>query len=130
MKNFISGNAPPRSFIETPIVHNLSQFYQKLYVLGKKLPKRDRFGLHAKVEEICACAFELAITASFEEKLGKTPTIKNLRIKLEILKRMIRNSFELKIISEEKYVELFEDLEKISKMANGWLKYLKQQESR
>ena len=121
-------NPPPRSLVETPIVHNLSQLYQKLYLFGKKLPKRDRFGLYIKIEEVCAEAFELAITASFEEKSEKTKTIKSLRIKLEVLKRIIRNSFELKIINEEKYIEFFEDLEEVSKMTNGWLKYLKQQE--
>lgn len=109
-------------------MHNLSQFYQKLYLFGKKLPKRDRFGLHMKIEEVCAETFELAITASFEEKSEKTKTVKSFRIKLEVLKRMIRNSFELKIINEEKYIDFFENLEEISKMTNGWIKYLKQQE--
>lgn len=121
-------NTPPRRFIETPIVHNLNQFYQKLYLFGKKLPKRDRFGLHGKIEEICVDTLDLAITASFEETREKMKTVKRLRIKLEVLKRMIRNSFELKIISDEKYIEFFEDLEEISKMTNGWIKYLKQQE--
>ena len=31
---------------------------------------------------------------------------------------------ELKIIHNEKYIELEADLQEISKMTNGWIKYL------
>lgn len=34
-------------------------------------------------------------------------------------------TYELSLIKNEKYLELESDLQEISKMTNGWIKYLK-----
>ena len=44
--------------------------------------------------------------------------------KIELLKRLIRIAGELNIIQNNKYLELESDLQEISKMTNGWIKYL------
>lgn len=70
--------------------------------------------------------FELAVSASFEPKNNKFPLLNSVRIKIEILKRLFRIMSELKIIEQKKYIELSFDLIEISKMTNGWIKYIKE----
>lgn len=67
---------------------------------------------------------ELSIRACFEAKINKTPLLNSCRIKIEVLKRLIRIAHELNIVEVKKYLELENSLEEISRMVNGWIKYL------
>jgi len=60
-----------------------------------------------------------------EPKNNKLPILNSARIKIEVLKRLIRIIQELNIIEKKKYIELELDLQEISKMVTGWIKYLK-----
>jgi len=93
-------------------------------LLGSKIAKRDRFGIYIKIETACLDLMTLLITAFFEKKSSRLALLYNARIKIEVLKRLIRIMPELNIIQFEKYIELEFDLQEISKMTNGWIKYL------
>ena len=108
-----------------PLVHKISELYSKLYLLGKTLPKRDHFGIYLKIENVCLELLELSITAAFEAKINKSVLLSSARIKTEVLKNLVRKSLELKIIERKKYIEIQTELQEISKMINGWLKFLK-----
>jgi hypothetical protein len=105
-------------------VQKLGIFHQSLYILSSKLSKRDRFGIHLKIENLCLDCLRTAIAATFEEKTEKIKTLKTLRVNVEILKRLIRDEMELKIIDNRCYWRLQNQLEEISKMTSGWIKYL------
>ena len=60
-----------------------------------------------------------------ESKNNKLPILNLARIKIEVLKRLIRITQELNIIEKKKYIDLESDLQEISKMVTGWIKYLK-----
>ena len=65
------------------------------------------------------------IIAALEFKENKTHVLNSARIKIEVLKRLIRITQELDIIKKREYINLELDLQEISKMTNGWIKYLK-----
>ena len=115
---------PPPYQINTSLIHKTCEFYKKIYALSSKLSKRDKLGIYSKIENICLETIQLVITASLESKPSKLPTLNSARIKIELLKKLIRTSNELDIISNDKYLELESDLQEISKMTNGWIKYL------
>ncbi|MDP3999657.1 MAG: four helix bundle protein [bacterium] len=108
-----------------PLIHKLDEFYRNIYLLGKQIPKRDHFGIFLKIENVLLDVLELIITASLETKINKISPLNSARIKIEILKRLIRLIQEFKIIEANKYLTLEKDLQEISKMINGWIKYLK-----
>jgi hypothetical protein len=108
------------------LVHKIDEFYKKVYVLSSKIGKRDRFGIYLKAENIVLEILDLSLTASFEMKYNKLALLNSDRIKIEVLKRLFRIMFELEIIENKKYIELEFDLIEISKMTNGWIKYLKE----
>ncbi len=94
-------------------------------MLSPRIPKKDRFGIYLKIENLCLDIIELLVNAALESKNDKTPALHLARIKIEVLKRLIRIVYELKIIENKKYIILEADLQEISKMVNGWIKYLK-----
>ncbi len=77
-----------------------------------------------KIENICLETVQLIITAALESKNSKFPLLNTARTKLELLKKLIRIVNELNIIPNDKYLELELDLQELSKMTNGWIKYL------
>ena len=99
-------------------------FHQTIYVLAEQVSKRDRFGIHLRVENLCLHCLELSITASFEERAEKIKTLKTLRVRIEVLKRLIRHEYELKIFDNRAYLRMEKQLQELSKMTNGWIKYL------
>lgn len=118
---------PPNGFekFNAPLVHKICEFYKKIYLLSPKIPKRDRFGIWVKIENLCLEIIILIITASLEAMINKLLILNAARIKIEVLKRLIRIVYELKIIESKRYIDLELDLQEISKMANGWIRYLK-----
>ena len=115
---------PPDGSFNVPLIHKIDVLYQKLYLLGRQIPKRDKFGIWIKIENLCLDLLEIIIIASLEKKINKGQPLNAARIKIEILKRMIRITHELKIIEARKYIELETELQEISKMTSGWIKYL------
>lgn len=93
--------------------------------MGQKIPKRNRYGIYLKIENICLEMMNLIIAASLEIKNNKLPLLNSARVNIEILKRLFRTIYELNIIKNQKYIEIESDLQEISKMTNGWIKYLK-----
>ncbi len=88
------------------------------------MSKRDKLGIWLKIEKTCLETVQLIITASIESKLTKITTLNTARTKVELLKRLLRITSELGIIPAGKYLETESDLQEISKMTNGWIKYL------
>lgn len=89
------------------------------------MPKRDKFGVFLKLENICLELAELILTASFEAKNNKLPLLNSARIKIEVLKRLFRVANEINIIENKTYINFETDLQELSKMTNGWIKYLR-----
>ncbi len=91
--------------------------------MGKKVPKRDRFGLWMQVEGVFLECFELAIEAALAPAHEKGPPLKKLRVRIDLAKRLVRLCQELGIIEDKRYFSLQEKLVGASKMAHGWLAY-------
>jgi len=115
---------PPPSHFNAPILHKIVELYEKIYLLSSKIPKKDKFGIWLKIENIVLDTINLIIAASLEIRINKLPILNSTRIEIETLKRLIRICRELNIIDDKIYIILESDLQEISKMANGWIKYL------
>ena len=125
MTNLSSKAPPPQRLRDIPLVHKACEFYKKIYLSASKIPKRDKFGIYLKIENLCLEVIDLQLTASLEVRSNKLPILNLVRIKIEVLKRLIRITYELKVVEQKRYINLESDLQEISKMTNGWIKYLK-----
>ena len=114
---------PPPNVSELSIVHKIGELYKKLYQLGNKIPKRDKFGIHLKIEKLCLDSLSLSIQAGLSSRETKTVYLEKLRITAENTKHLVRMANELKIFDDKIYLCLQSDLQEVSKMATAWKKY-------
>lgn len=114
----------PPNGVDVPVIHCVSELYKKIYQIGSNLSKKDKLGIHLQIEKTCLVLFDLLISAAFDNGVNKLPCLIESRIKTESLKRLIRIENDLQILASKKYLELESDLQEISKMINGWIKYL------
>jgi len=107
-----------------PIIHEISNLYKELYNTRNQISKLDKLSIYLKIENIIIECLELGIASALSPKNIKIDLVYKLKIKIEVAKRLIRLIWELKIITNKKYITLEEKVVKISKMASGWIKYL------
>jgi hypothetical protein len=105
----------------------MRRLYIYVYQIGNKLPKRDKLGIHNYVEKEFLQVFSLLINASLESKSEKIISVKKARLQIETLKQLFRIEYETKVIPEKTYLNIELKLQEISKMTNGWFKYLQTQ---
>ncbi len=79
-----------------------------------------------KIENACLETLSLAVKAAFTAKIDKAKFISQLRVVIELLKNLVRVAYELNILEQKIYLEIQIDLQEISKMGAGWLKYAQQ----
>ena len=96
-----------------------------MYIIGNKLNKRVKLGIHREIEHVCLQTMTLLLDATFSEKSKKLEQLEKSRVLLEVLKNLIRTEYELKIIPEKTYVYLETLIIDTSKQNNGWLKSIK-----
>ena len=106
------------------MIHKVCELYKKFYILSSKSSKRDKLGIYLRIENICLDVFHNVVVAAFSSKELKLQALNSVRVKIEVLKRLLRVAHELNIVQKNKYIELELDLQEISKMTNGWIKYL------
>lgn len=66
------------------------------------------------------------IRATFARKTQKMPILEEVRVSLEVLKHLVRTEHELHIIDEKTYLRMSTIDVEMSKMTNGWIRYLAQ----
>ena len=92
------------------------------------MPKKDRFGLFSKIEETIIACLKLSIEAALSAKEIKMPILQKIKVEIEVVKRLVRLAQELNIINTKTYLSSEEQLQEISRMTTGWIKYLDKKE--
>jgi len=106
-------------------VHLSFDCYKKIYNISSRLPKKDKLGIFLKIENLCLATLTLILETALTTPINKRALLEKSRIKIEIIKRLLRISNELLIISQKQYINLISILQEMSKMTNGWIKSLK-----
>jgi len=109
---------------EVPIIQKIYDLYREVYLAVEKMPKKDRFSLGQKIEQINLDLIELLIGAG-SNKDKKLLYLGKAAIKLDLLKMLIRLAEEVKAIPTKKYLHLQEILQEIGKMLGGWIRSTK-----
>lgn len=107
------------------MVIHIAKVYKTIYIVGNKLSKRDKLGIHVVIEESILKILILSIKATFIENSKKLPYLEEVRTNIESTKILIRTEHELGIIPEKTYFIISHYLIEASKMTNGWIKSIK-----
>jgi len=108
--------------IEIPIFAKFYTFYKYFSQFVINYPKSKRYTLASKVDQLALDIIELIINANYSYGVDKLKMLKKIGVKLDLLKVLIRLSFETKCIDSKKYQSLSSQLVEIGRMLGGWIK--------
>lgn len=85
-----------------------------------KFPKDKRYTLGNRIEDKALDILELLIKANYTKE--RLELLKIVNIDLEILRHMVRLSYDLKFINLPKYECLSREIDEIGRLVGGWIK--------
>lgn len=93
-----------------------------LWMLPKlaKFPREQRFLLGDRIETTLLDCLELLIEANYSKE--KAGILKNVNLKLEKLRFLVRISRDMHYINIQSYEFMARSINEIGKMVGGWLK--------
>jgi len=107
---------------DIPIFTKSYELYKIFYSYLPVFPKKDRYTLGQKCENILLDLVEAIMLASSLTKQEKSPILKRASLKLDLLKVLFRLGKDLKILDNKKYLVLEGYLQEIGRMLGGWIK--------
>ncbi len=94
------------------------------------MPKRDRYTLGVRMENLLLEIYELAFLARTKSGASQLLILNKMDIKLSLLKVFVRLSAELETIPAGTYANVEGRFLEIGKLLGGWLKTAKGRDSR
>ncbi|MEK7607389.1 MAG: four helix bundle protein, partial [Patescibacteria group bacterium] len=106
------------------VVHAVRNLYKEVYLGSRKVSKRDKLGIFAKIEVVLLETFTILIEAEYAKPSVKLPILEKARTKIEIIKQLVRVTYEIGTLTENQYLRWQESLQEISRMTSRWIDYI------
>jgi hypothetical protein len=116
---------PPPNEFNIPLLHRIFEFYKLCYQYIQLFPKKDKYTLGQKIENLILDVFELIFLAANSRKEEKSNILQKTSLKIDLLKILIRLAKEIRALDIKKYIQLEQELQEIGKMLGGWMRSLK-----
>ena len=107
-----------------PVIERIKNTYKKWILIERNLPKCERFGLGQKVDALFIDLLDRLQKASFSPIDLKISLLGDSLSKIDSLKFFIQFCWELKLIPNNQFASIGQDIEDIGKMVGGWRKGL------
>ncbi|MFA6193469.1 MAG: diversity-generating retroelement protein Avd [Parcubacteria group bacterium] len=108
-----------------PIIYKTYKFYLLLYSYTQIFPKKDRFALGQKCENLTLDLLESLFVANSKKDDEKLPYLYDIDIRLKILQTFIRIINDARAVEAKDYLIMSSALEELGRMLGGWIKSLK-----
>lgn len=115
----------PNKNKELPIFVKWLEFLKWLLPTLEKFPKKSRFTITNRIENMALDIVELLIEAKYSKE--KRPILRKINLYLEKIRILLRISHEIKHISTKSYNFASKGINDVGIMLGGWIK---QQEKR
>lgn len=112
--------------MDLPIIHQLIGVYKVWQEYLPHFPKTSRYTLGAKIDNLFLELIELIYIACYLRGKQKLFSVEKSSTKLDLLKFLLRISWEIGVLDNKKYIVLSRRCNKIGKMIGGWLNHLEQ----
>jgi len=112
-------------FRNTPIILEVYDFFKLFHEILAKFPKPEKHGLGIEIEKNILQILKQLIFCSACEPQIKRSKLPEVSVNLDLLKILIRLSYDIKAIDLKAYTRLQEKLQKIGRMLGGWIRSLK-----
>src|ERR1035441_8511871 len=111
---------------DIPIFKKAYELYQTFHGYRDAVKKRDRHTIWERSEKAILDVIEGILAASEAYKAEKLPILKNVSVKLNLLRVFFRLAKDAKVIDLKKYMVLEEKIDEIGRMLGGWIKSTKE----
>lgn len=96
--------------------------YKIWYGYRDNFPKKARYTLGDKIDIRFLNVLELISIATYQNQTEKGATLDRVITGIDVLKFLLRLSWELHILDDKKYTILSESIQEIGKQVGGWRK--------
>ena len=117
----------PQTFL--PVIEKLKLLYVSWIMIHRKIPRTERFGLGARIDNAFLDLLTALRRASFSEPKHKLPMLEISVVKIDDIKFFIQLLWENHLISNEQFIFFGNELEMIGKNVGGWRKEIKKKTS-
>ena len=108
-----------------PILDKTLEAYKKWQLCMISIPKIYRYSLGLRVDNLFIDIIENIISSLYSNKSSKFSNLGCVSVKLDLLKFMLKVSWELKIVNDKKYIDLSLSVDEVGRMLGGWIKNTK-----
>lgn len=122
-----SNATPPPHFLQPkliPAVLKLKDVYGTWQIYREQMPKRNRYSLGSKIDEVFLTAIEYCFLASYAPLNAKMELLNRAISRIDLLKLLAQLAWEIQALDSKKYVNLLEPLTEVGRMLGGWKKGL------
>ena len=111
---------------DIPIIHKTYELYRLLHETQRTVSKMERHTLWQRSEVTALDVLEGLLQAGYLAPDRRIEKLVQVSARVDMLRVFLRLSFDVKAISQKKYISLQEPLDEIGRMLGGWLKSLRQ----
>lgn len=108
---------------QTPLFRAIYKLYVAWHVRCETIPKKDRFTIGQKTENLLLDMLTLTVTAYHTKNPSlKRDILSRTNISLECVKITIRLAKDVKALEQRWYIDYEGRLQEIGKMLGGWMR--------
>jgi len=105
---------------ELPVIEHMLKVYKIWYAIRDNLPKKSRYTLGDKIDSRFIQSLELLYMASYQSTADKLPTLDRALSAIDLLKFLLRVSWEIGALDDKKYINISEELKDAARQVGGW----------
>lgn len=106
--------------LDIPIFTKLYDFYNLLTHAISSFPKTKRYTLGQEIDRQILLSIEILLSIPLKDE--KISALKNLGVKIDLLKILLRLAKDNQCLSEKDYLLLQTNLAEIGRMLGGWIR--------
>ena len=125
METRLEGDYPTNKEIELPVFAKWFDFVKWLMPLTEKLPKKLRFSITNRINNLALDVVEDLVEARYSR--NKAVSLRSANLRLEKLRILFRLCVEQQLMPHKTYLHAIKAINETGKMLGGWMK---QQEAR
>lgn len=91
------------------------------YLYRDTFPKKSRT-LRDNIDSRFVEVLEFLYIGSYQRGIDKITTLSKALLSVDLLKLLLRVSWELRVLDNKKYANVSEEIQSVSKQINGWLR--------
>ena len=114
----------PNNQSSPPVLEHIKNTYKKWVPIQRNFPKSERFGLGQKIDQLFIVLMETLRKASFLQINSKISLLGEALLNIDSLRFFVQLCWEIKLIPNNQFTAIGQDIESIGKMVGGWRKGL------